>query len=90
MVATIKASVIISKPVDKVFVYVTDVKTWPRWELGLLKAEHTSAGPLNVGTFFRGMNQVLGQRIEWTSEVTNYVPSKSWGQKMDFYLLVTL
>ena len=82
MAATIKASIIINKPVDEVFAYVTDVKTWPRWEAGLLKAEQTSDGPLNVGTTFRGMNQVLGQRMEWTSEVTNYIPSKSWGQKI--------
>jgi len=82
MAATIKASIIIDKPVDEVFAYVTDVKTWPRWESGLLEAEQTSDGPLNVGTTFRGMNQVLGQRMAWTSEVTNYIPCKSWGQKI--------
>lgn len=82
MAATIKASIIINKPVDEVFAYVTDVKTWPRWESGLLKAEQTSDGPLNVGTTFRGTNQVLGQRMEWISEVTNYTRCKSWGQKV--------
>lgn len=61
MATTIKASIIINKPIDEVFAYVTDVKTWPRWESGLLKAEQTSDGPLNVGTTFRGMNQALGQ-----------------------------
>lgn len=80
--ATIKASVIINRPVDEVFAYVTDVKTWPRWESGLLQAEQTSEGPTNVGTTFRGMNQALAQRMEWTSEVTDYTPSKSWGQKI--------
>lgn len=82
MAKTIKASIIINKPVDEVFAYVTDVKTWPFWESGLLEAEQTSDGPLNVGTTFRGMNQALGQRMEWTSEVTNYIPYKSWGQKI--------
>ena len=79
---TIKASVIVNRPVDEVFAYVTDVKTWPRWESGLLQAEQTSDGPINVGTTFRGTNQALGQRMEWTSEVTDYTPSKSWGQKI--------
>jgi uncharacterized membrane protein len=82
MATTIKANTIINKPVDEVFAYVIDVKTWPRWESGLIKAEKTSDAPLNVGTTFRGMNQALGQRMEWTSEVTNYIPSKSWGQKI--------
>lgn len=80
--ATIKASVIVNRPVDEVFAYVTDVKTWPRWESGLLQAEQTSEGPINVGTTFRGTSQALGQRMEWTSEVTDYTPSKSWGQKI--------
>ena len=80
--ATIKASVIVNRPVDEVFAYVTDVKTWPRWESGLLQAEQISEGPINVGTTFRGTNQALGQRMEWTSEVTDYTPSKSWGQKI--------
>lgn len=80
--ATIKASVIINRPVDEVFAYVTDVKTWPRWESGLLQAEQTSEGPINVGTTFRGTNQALGQRMEWTSEVTDYTPSKSCRQKI--------
>ena len=80
--ATIKASVIVNRPVDEVFAYVTDVKTWPRWESGLLQVEQTSEGSINVGTTFRGMNQALGQRMEWTSEVSDYTPSKSWGQKI--------
>ena len=82
MATTINASIIINKPVDEIFAYVTDVKTWPRWESGLLKAEQTSDGPLNVGTTFRGTNQALGQRMEWISEVTDYTPCKSWGQKI--------
>jgi uncharacterized membrane protein len=82
MATTIKVSIIVNRPVDQVFAYVTDFNTWPRWESGLLQAEQTSEGPLNVGTTFRGTNQALGQRMEWTSEVTGYVPGKSWEQKI--------
>ena len=82
MATTIKASIIINKPVDEVFAYVTDVNTWPLWEAGLIEAEQTSDGPLDVGTTFRGMNYALGQRMEWTSVITNYIPCESWGQKI--------
>jgi uncharacterized membrane protein len=82
MATTIRASIIINKTVDEVFAHVTDVKTWSHWEAGLLKAEQTSDGPISVGTTFKGMNQALGQRMEWTSEVTNYTPCESWGQKI--------
>jgi len=57
--ATIEASVVINRPIDKVFAYVTDSGSWPQWEDGL-----------------------LGRRMEWTSEVTEYKPRRKWGQKI--------
>ena len=80
--ATIEASVVINRPIDKVFAYVTDSGSWPQWEDGLLKVEQTSKGPMGVGTTFRGANQALGRRMEWTSEVTEYKPRRKWGQKI--------
>ena len=80
--ARIEASVMISRPIDEVFAYVTDAGSWPKWESGLLEAEQTSEDPMGVGTTFRGVNQTLGQRFEWTSVVTEYKPNTKWGQKI--------
>ena len=80
--AKIEASVVINRAIDEVFAYVTDVRSWPLWEDGLLKVEKMSKGPMGVGTTFRGANQAMGRRMEWISEVTEYKPSRKWGQNI--------
>lgn len=80
--ARIEASVVINRPINDVFVYVTDAESWLQWESGLLEVEQTSEGPMGVGTTFRGANKALGRRMEWTSEITEYKPNRKWGQKI--------
>lgn len=80
--ARIEASVVINRPINDVFVYVTDAGSWPQWESGLLEVEQMSEGPMGVGTTFRGANKTLGQKMEWTSEITEYKPNRKWGQKI--------
>ena len=80
--ARMEASVVINRPVDEVFAYMADVRNWPQWNSGMLEGEQTSAGPVGVGTTFRGVNQFLGRRMEWTSEVTEYEPNRKMGQKI--------
>jgi uncharacterized protein YndB with AHSA1/START domain len=80
--ARMEASVVINRPTDEVFAYVSDPGSWPQWEAGLLEAEQTSEGLVGVGTTFRGVNQFLGRRMEWTSEVMEYEPNKKIEQKL--------
>jgi uncharacterized protein YndB with AHSA1/START domain len=72
--ARTEASVVIHRPVDDVFRYVTDVRTWPQWA-GFPEAEQVSDGPVGAGTTFRGVSEFLGRRSEWVSEVTTYEPN---------------
>jgi uncharacterized protein YndB with AHSA1/START domain len=68
--ARMEASVVINRPIDEVFAYLTDVGSWSQWNSGILEAEQTSEGSVGVCTTFQGVSQFLGQRGEWTSEVT--------------------
>ena len=77
-----EASVVINRPPQEIFAYMTDVRSWPEWNMGILEAEQTSEGPMGVGTTLRGVSQFLGLRGEWTSEVTEYEPNRKWGQKI--------
>jgi uncharacterized membrane protein len=77
-----EASVVIDRPIDEVFAYVMEVGNWPRWHSGMLEGRQTSEGPVGVGTTFQGVNQFLGQRMEWTSEVTEYEPNGKLAQKL--------
>ncbi len=60
--ARIEESVEIKRPVDKVFVYTTEAKSWPRWHGTMPEAEQTSQGQVSVGTTFRGKNHMMGCR----------------------------
>jgi uncharacterized membrane protein len=74
--AIIEESVEIKQPVSKVFAYVTDIKNLPKWELNALEAEQTSQGQMCVGATCRGINRAMGQKMSWTSKITEYDPDK--------------
>ncbi len=78
--AIIEEIVEIKCPVGKVFTYVADAKSWPKWHMSMLEAEQTSSGQVGIGTTFRGANKVMGQRMPWTSKVTEYVANKKWSE----------
>ena len=78
--ARIEESVEIKRPVDRVFAYTTDAKSWPKWHGAMPEAEQTSQGQVGVGTTFRGKNRMMGQTSEWTAKVTEYAPNKKWAK----------
>ena len=74
--AKMEASVLINRPVEEVFEFLSDVGNWPQWNSTMSEAEQTSEDPVAVGATARGVSEFLGQRIEWTSEVTEYEPNR--------------
>jgi uncharacterized membrane protein len=62
--------------VEEVFEFVTNPENDPKWESAILESERTSVGPMGVGTTEQGVAKLLGQRIEWTAEVTEYEPNR--------------
>lgn len=80
--AVIEQSVEIKSSPEKVFAYVTDVKTWPKWHSTMPTAALTSSEKIGVGTTYRGTNHVMGRDMEWSSKVTEYEPNKAWGESI--------
>jgi len=78
--AIIKETVDIKCPVDKVFIYVADVKSWPKWHSSMTEANQTSSGQMGIGTTLQGVNKMIGRRMPWTSKVTEYAANKKWSQ----------
>ena len=75
--AKAEASVTIDRPVEDVFAFVSDPENDEQWASGVSDVAKTSEGPPGVGTTYRGVIRFLGQRVEWTSEVTKYQPSEA-------------
>jgi uncharacterized membrane protein len=74
--ARVEASVVINRPLEEVFAFASNPENDMQWESDVSDVEQTSEGPLSVGATYRGVIQFLGQRIEWTGEVTHYEPNE--------------
>ena len=81
--ARIEESVEITCPVDKVFAYTIDAKSWPKWQSIILEAEQTSQGPWSVGTTFKGTTRLMGLSMKWTAKATEYEPNKKWTKNIN-------
>ena len=67
---TIEYSVMINRPVEEVFSFVTNPENNSQWVSGLIEVKLTSPGPMGVGSTGTDVRQFLGRRIESTWEVT--------------------
>jgi uncharacterized protein YndB with AHSA1/START domain len=58
-------SVMIDRPVEEVWEFITDLSKIPKWETAILEARPTSAGPIGVGFTFelRRKDMTLPTRI---------------------------
>jgi uncharacterized membrane protein len=72
----IEDSVIIKKPVDRVFEFATDLKNNAKWQSDILVAEQTSDGQFGVGATYRCINRFLGKRIESEGVISDFEPYK--------------
>jgi uncharacterized membrane protein len=78
--ARIEESVEIKRPVDKVFAYTTDAKTWTKWQSTFPEAEQTSQGQVGVGTTFKGSIHMMGLTMKWTAKAMEYEANKRFGK----------
>ena len=67
-------SVLIKRPVEAVFEYVTDFSNNARWQTDILEMEVTSGGQFGRGSTYRCVNRFMGQRIETEGLITEYEP----------------
>lgn len=48
----VESSIVIDRPVEDVFAYVTDASKEPTWHTDVVEARQTSGGPIDAGTTF--------------------------------------
>jgi uncharacterized membrane protein len=70
--AAIEETVIIKKPVDPVFDYVTNFDNLPKWEMNMLESVKTSEKSKGIGTTYKGVTKAMGMKMDWTSKVTDF------------------
>jgi uncharacterized protein YndB with AHSA1/START domain len=68
----IEASVMIDRPVEVVWEFITDLSKLPKWNTEVLEAKQTSAGPLGVGTTL----QIRSSNMVGYAQVVEYEPNR--------------
>ncbi|MBI5304211.1 MAG: SRPBCC family protein [Chloroflexi bacterium] len=77
----IERSITLSRPVDQVFAFMTDLPNLARWQLGTVEMKEITPGPVRVGTRVTMVRLFLGQCVESNLEITDLQPNKSFAMK---------
>jgi uncharacterized protein YndB with AHSA1/START domain len=74
-VATFENTVMIGRPIEEVFGFLSDFENVPRWNDAIVETHKVSEGPVGVGTIYRQVRSVPS-RSEEHFEVTAYDPPR--------------
>ena len=81
MTLRLEHSVVIDRPVEEVFAFITNPKNDLRWERRVVESTHTSEGPMDVGTTGRKVRRFLGLRLNTNYELTAFEPNRKLAAK---------
>src|SRR5438874_1982836 len=70
----VETSIIINRPIEEVFAYVSDFRNAARWQAGVVEVRQTPESPTGKGTQVTFVRRFLGRKIEGISEVVEYEP----------------
>src|SRR5258708_1105458 len=68
----VEASIIVSRPIEEVFAYVSDFRNAAQWQAGVVDVRQMPEGPVGKGTQIIFVRTFLGRKLEGTSEVVEY------------------
>lgn len=77
----LNVSTLIYRPIKQVFDYVSVPENDFQWQYGTLAATSMPDGASKIGSFFRSVGHLLGQRTQGLFEVTEYEPNRKYGFK---------
>jgi uncharacterized protein YndB with AHSA1/START domain len=69
-------SILIDRPVEEVFAYVTDVTHDPAWHTDVLEAQKTTEGPIGTGTVWHTRFKPAMGISEGDMEVVTFEPAR--------------
>ena len=70
-------SIVINKPVEQVFEFVTNPRNNAKWQTDILELEMTSENHFGSGATYRCLNRFMGKHLESEGVITEYAPAKA-------------
>jgi uncharacterized protein YndB with AHSA1/START domain len=74
-VATFENTVLIARPIEDVFGFLSDLENVPKWNYAIVETRKISEGPVGVGTIYQQVRSVPS-RSEERLEITTYSPPR--------------
>jgi len=92
---TVEESITIDRSPEDVWAFLTTTENLPAFESQITRVEQLTDGVVGLGTRWEGATNVLGRKLEWTTEVVEFEPptrsrSKSVKGKLPFEITYTL
>ena len=75
---TITQRVMVDRPVEEVWDFISTFENTTRWSRGVLEARQTSDGPLGVGSTLQTVVKAFGRRRTADYLVTEYQPNRAF------------
>jgi uncharacterized protein YndB with AHSA1/START domain len=75
------ASIVIHRPVERVFAFMSQPKNRLRYDPKLLDVRQTPEGPLRLGTQIVEVRSMMGRRGEMVTEVSELEPNQKIGYR---------
>jgi len=72
-VATFENTIMIARPIENVFAFLSDLENIPKWNYAILETRKISEGLVGVGTTYQQVRSVPS-RSEERLEITTYSP----------------
>lgn len=77
MTIRVEVEIMIERPPDEVFAYITNFENNPAWQSGMKSCEFTTEPPLRVGSRYKQVAAFLGREIISEFEVQEYKPNQT-------------
>ena len=72
--ATFEISLVINRPVEEVFAFISNPENQPRWRAATLEITRISSEPLDVGSVVKGRFTFLGRPFDGNLEIIALAP----------------
>lgn len=70
--------VVIDRPVEAVWSFMTDISNMPRWEDSRAEWKPTSEGPIDLGSTFQSSSRFLGLELKTDLRITEFEPNRKF------------
>ena len=68
-------SIMIHRPIEEVFDYVSNLQNGPQWQTGLFEVRRITQGSLGISSQFASVRKFLGRKLESVVEIVAYEPN---------------